>query len=296
MKYLKQTTIPQTINKKTIILETNKLETSNNKLETANAKLKTSKKEKKEEKKEEEEKEKKEKYPFGIITEKACCNALNIKFDGKFKNEDKYLEDIYIMTSKLVNLAKLFVFVGCIMHTAKNGGQYDFTCGKMHLSIKTNTTGYKICPQVIGQPGLKQFCEAFCNGKMLTHEQIKEFITCKENIPNLMKSYFEHTFDCAIVYCHKKENYNLLVETKYGNEIDWTKYTYGFTHETNKSNNYIWAGSSTSIQINGNTMGEFQIHNNRNSIQFRWDLKNLVKKFPECFIITNINTLKPFTF
>jgi hypothetical protein len=314
---MRQTTIPQTINKKKFIiidnpeLETEILETNtklkvfkeeeepNTKLkvfkeeEEPNTKLETFKEEEPNTKlgtTKEEEGQKEAKPCFGIIFEMAICILFMIAYDGIFNK--LYLPDAYSLMKKIVNLTKL-VEGNNYIHTASRGARYDFTCGNMHLSVKTNTSQYKICPQVVGQPSLNKFCTTFCNGKMLTHEQIKEFIQMKKNIPHLMKTYFEHTFDCPVVYYHKKTNDALFIKTK--DEIDWTKYTYLFTHTKNKRKNYTWHRSS-SIQLNGITIGEFQTHNNRDNIKFRWDLRNLVKQLPEYFVITNIQTLKPFTF
>jgi hypothetical protein len=90
---------------------------------------------------------------------------------------------------KISNLKE--VFPHKLVHTAKNGARYDFTGSEsteIKLSAKTTKKDYKVCPQVIGQPSKKKFCEHFELEVSSTNEQIKEYIVV--NIVKLLKKYF----------------------------------------------------------------------------------------------------------
>lgn len=207
---------------------------------------------------------------LGKIFEKAICMVYETQFDGKYNYSISKAESL---KNKLCNLKNVFPHE--VVHTAKNGGQYDFTVANksdIKLSAKTTKKGYKVCPQVIGQPTKKKFCEHFDIDISSTDEQIKIYIL--KNISKLLKKYFKYTFDCPIVYYNEHKN-NLWFITK-KKDIDFDENCQiEFSHI---KRNKTW-NESTSIRINGYSMGEFQVHNHRDNIKFRWNLLNMMKCF-----------------
>jgi hypothetical protein len=175
------------------------------------------------------------------------------------------------------------IFPHNLIHSAKNGSQYDFTGaddGVIRLSAKTTKKDGKVCPQVIGQPSRKKFCDFFGLDQTLTLEQIKQNI--EDNLAPMLAIYFKTTFDCPIVYYNKKKDLLLFIRTL--TEIDWTQCVIEFSH---RKKNKVWGESST-ISINNVTIGEFQVHNHRDCIKFRWAFENLIEMFKTHFEIVAI--------
>ena len=99
----------------------------------------------------------------------------------------------------------------------------------------------------------------------------------------LLKIYALNTFDCPIVYYNKYKNLLLLVKIK--EYINWENYEIFFSHiKKNKK----WNESSTII-INNISIGEFQIHNHRDCIKFRWSFEKLLNLFKDNFEIIDLS-------
>ena len=207
---------------------------------------------------------------LGKIFEHAICLLYNTPYDGTYKYS---VQEAELLKERLVKLKDVFPYE--IKHIAKNGSKYDFVSDDgTHLSAKTTKRDGKVCPQVIGQPSKKKFCEFF-GLATLTNEEIKDYIV--GNVAALLDVYVEHTFDCPIIYYNKVKNDLLFVKLK--EKINWTNIT--FSHITkNKSWN-----ESTSIKMDGTPIGEFQIHNHRDGIKFRWSFKNVLTLFKDHFDI-----------
>ncbi len=218
---------------------------------------------------------------LGKKFEMAICLLYNIQYDGKYKYS---IDDAHILKNKLTNLLTLFPYD--LKHTAKAGSQYDFTCitdDTIKLSAKTTKKDGKVCPQVIGQPSKKKFCNFF-NVSIIDsnslEQQIKNYI--QTNIHNMLSIYFDNTFDCPIIYYN--QHLNKLLFIKVTNKIDWSKYAVEFSHI---KKNKVWRESST-ISINNITIGEFQVHNHRDCIKFRWAFEKLLTTFKENFELVSL--------
>ncbi len=209
----------------------------------------------------------------------AICLLYEIEYDGKYKYS---LEEANIIKEKLHKLKTEFPFN--IKHIAKNGNKYDFESIDddkiIHLSAKTTKKDAKVCPQVIGQPSKKKFCEYFGIDLQNNLEEIKIYI--ETNVASLLGSYTMNTFDCPIVYYNKHKNMILFVKLK--ESINWTNYDILFSHIIK---NKKWNESSCII-INGITVGEFQIHNHRDCIKFRWSFEKLLNLFKDNFEIVDL--------
>jgi hypothetical protein len=208
----------------------------------------------------------------------AICLLYETPFDGKYKYS---MEEAQELRSRLEPL--LVEFPHKIKHTAKNGNQYDF-CGleddKIKLSAKTTKKDGKVCPQVIGQPSKKKFCEFFSIDVSVSLEDIKNHIEI--NIAKMLSIYFNLTFDCPIIYYNKKTDILQLIKLK--TAVNWSDYVIEFSHiKKNKK----WGESST-ISINNITIGEFQVHNHRDCIKFRWSFENLLRMFIDSFDVVNM--------
>jgi hypothetical protein len=212
---------------------------------------------------------------LGKIFEMALCLCYDIPYDGNYKYS---LEEAHSLKNKLSNLKNVFPYN--LKHCASRGNKYDFECidnKNIHLSAKTTKKDGKVCPQVIGQPSHKKFCEFFALDQTTSLEQIKFYII--NNIANLLQVYSAHTFDCPILYYNKHSDLLAFILLK--QEINWANYSINFSHNIKKK---LW-NESSSISINGITIGEFQVHNNRDCIKFRWAFENLLTVFGEHFTV-----------
>lgn len=94
---------------------------------------------------------------LGKIFEMAICLYYDTPYDGNYKYS---WQEAQSLKNKLNNLTNLFPYN--IKHCASRGSKYDFEClddPSIHLSAKTTKKDGKVCPQVIGQPTHKRFCE-----------------------------------------------------------------------------------------------------------------------------------------
>jgi len=219
---------------------------------------------------------------LGKIFEMAICLLYETPFEGNFKYN---IDDAMTLMNSIRGLKEVFPLP--LIHTAKNGNQYDFEvydCSYVKLSAKTTKKDGKVCPQVIGQPSKKRFCSYFNLPDTLTMEEIKTHI--EHNTSSILDVYFNYTFDCPIVYYNKKTSTVLFIRNIH--RIDWDKYQINFSHAIK---NKVW-NESTTIKISNIPIGEFQVHNHRDCIKFRWCFEKLLKTFPDCFEIDEIPFIK----
>jgi len=214
---------------------------------------------------------------LGKIFEMAICISYNIEYNGNYKYS---FEEALKIKEKLMKLKDEFPFE--IKHVAKNGNKCDFESidGKSHLSAKTNKKQSKVCPQVIGQPTKKKFCEFFGLDVISDLEQIKNYIIL--NVNQMLYSYFSNTFDCPIIYYNQHKNLLLFIKLK--EKINWMNYVVAFSHIIK---NKLW-NESSSIIVNDTVIGEFQLHKNRDCIKFRWSFEDLLNLFKENFYVANL--------
>jgi hypothetical protein len=197
---------------------------------------------------------------LGKIFEMAICLLYETDYDGKYKYG---LEEANQIKEKLYNLKN--VFSTNIKHIAKNGNKYDFATmddPPRFLSAKSKT----------------RFCQLF---EIPTETNIKTYI--ENNVVALLEKYTIHTFECPMVYYNKhKQIYWYIQQTT---QIDW--HDVGeiiFSHIKKKK---VW-NESTSVLVDGTTIGEFQIHNHRDCIKFRWAFEKLLKIFARNFDIIDL--------
>jgi len=222
---------------------------------------------------------------LGKIAEKALCEVLNTPYNMSFSYPQERVEALKPRFAPLAT-----EFAGYV-HTGHKDNLNDFTSadGSNHLSVKTiKEDAWKICPQIIGQPSRSTFCPTFGLPLDATNDVIKSHIV--SNVISMMPKYEETTFHCPLLFYHEKKNICQIITLI--KPVPWTDMSLSFTHlEKNKA----WNESSTVHSqrlINGKqikkTLGEFQVHNKRNCIKFRFDLEGLLATFPECFNVRNV--------
>lgn len=217
----------------------------------------------------------------GHIFEMAICLTLKIEYIGKFKYSMNKAEELSSRMGKLLEHIN-----EPLVHTASGQGKYDYTGETMKLSAKSNKNGYKVAPQSIGQTTRNKFCNAFGFSNEIDNQQLKSQII--QNIKNMLGLYIENTFDCPILYYNEKDATITLIKYVNNTPIDWNNQKIHFTQS-----DISWEeGNTVKVEAESGSkksIGEFQFHNHRNCIKFRWDIKNLVDFFPNSFIVHKIH-------
>jgi adenine-specific DNA-methyltransferase len=212
---------------------------------------------------------------LGILTERIICETSKISFKTRREYNNIISEMNNDISRSLRNIERTVKFTD---HMGNINKEYDFlgvndTKKKLiKISIKTiMKNNNKICPQKVGQCSLKKFNENF-GTNYESNEGIKGYFY--NNIECLLNEYLKNTFCCdnTIIYKFMEgEMYDIErirvpkfvnVIFKVKNEIkDW-----------NESNTVyvIVCGEKY-------TLGEIQIHNNRNCIKYRFNSETLVR-------------------
>lgn len=160
---------------------------------------------------------------------------------------------------------------------AQSKCSYDFILeGNKTLSLKTNK-GKMVCPPEVGQPGSKTcllyFSQFFESGtEDVTRDLFK--IMVLNNIEKLIPIYVAHLFDSDwLLWIYEtKDGYQYQSISKDDiKEFQWEREKFTFT----KSTIVEWNESNT-VKYDGISIGEFQVHQNRNCYKFRFNMKNLL--------------------
>jgi hypothetical protein len=216
----------------------------------------------------------------GKILEYAFCQLINTPFNGDFKYS---VEKANAIVTKMTPIKHKYIGY---KHTGDRNNLYDFTKSDTeHISLKSvkHKNAWKVCPQIIGQTTKKKFCQKF-NVADTENATIKTYI--ENNLKSLLTEYLANTFHCPVLFYCEESNECMIITLK--TPIKWEEATLEFLHKKKGS---VWNESAT-IKVTHNfkeyTLGEFQIHNHRDGVKFRFDLKTLINVFEGSFDIERI--------
>lgn len=219
---------------------------------------------------------------LGMSAEYAICEYFNLEKPKSFETRilKSYVRKLLPIVEKAFEKMP-----PAIEHSGstpgERGGQskcsYDFLLqGNKKLSVKTNK-GKMICPPEVGQPGSKTcllyFSEFFAPGtEEVTRTSFKRMVL--ENIEKIMPIYVEHLFDSEwLLWIYETKNgyeHKEISQTDI-KEFIWERSKFSFTKATVEE----WNESNT-VKYDGLTIGEFQVHQNRNCFKFRFNMQNLL--------------------
>lgn len=220
---------------------------------------------------------------LGMSAEGAICEYFNIEMPKSFETRvlSAYVSRLMpVVAEAFKSLPK------AIAHTGSTAGErgeqskcsYDFILeGNKTMSLKTNK-GKMICPPEVGQPGSKTcllyFAEFFPEGTSdITREDFKKMVL--ENTEKIMPIYVQHLFDSDWLLWIYEEKDGFKHKEISKNDIiafEWNRNNFSFTKNTIEE----WNESNT-VKYNGSSIGEFQVHQNRNCYKFRFNMPNLLK-------------------
>ncbi|MDD7402462.1 MAG: hypothetical protein PUH02_00755, partial [bacterium] len=219
---------------------------------------------------------------LGISAEAAICDYFELEKPKSFATRamKSYVEELMPVVG-----AAFKEMPDAIEHSGSQPGErgeqskssFDFVLrGNEKLSLKTNK-GKMVCPPEVGQPGSKTcllyFKEFFPEGTTeVTREEFKRMVL--GNIEKIMPIYVEHLFDSDWLLWIYETKDGFEYKTINHNDINafiWDKERFSFTKETLED----WNESNT-VKYDGKSIGEFQVHKNRNCFKFRFNMQNLL--------------------
>lgn len=219
---------------------------------------------------------------LGMSAEGAICDYFGLEKPESFRGRviKSYVEKLMpVVKEAFKNIP------AAIKHSGSTPGErgeqskcsYDFILeGNKTLSLKTNK-GKMVCPPEVGQPGSKTcllyFSQFFEPGtEDVTRDLFK--IMVLNNIEKLMPIYVAHLFDSDwLLWIYEtKDGYKYQSISKDDiKEFIWEREKFTFTKSTLEE----WHESNT-VKYDGISIGEFQVHQNRNCFKFRFNMKNLL--------------------
>jgi hypothetical protein len=219
---------------------------------------------------------------LGILVEKAMCDIVKIPFNTKRKYDNlssEVVNDISETVGPLLKKMKL-------EHVGNLNTTYDFVNNENNttVSVKTLMKGNRICPQNIGQCSLNRLSLKL--GKNFDKvDTFKNYFM--QNKMDMLRNYLVNCFCCdmtiiykfdkGIVYVINKDNLN---EIKFKNELSLS--TSKLLGDWNESNTiYV-----NDLHLNEKrlSIGEIQIHKNRDCVKFRFNVDTLVEMIKSGYI------------
>lgn len=223
----------------------------------------------------------------GISAEIALADLTGVEIDDGYRRRGRP-ELVKHISPALVDTAKRIPKP--TVHIAADQNPIDFMLeGDKTLSVKSNMrSAGKIAPQKIGQPTASTFWELLphlvpegSDPKKLSYgDSAKLFkqVALSDTV-ELLTEYWKNLFDCdyLIYICDVLTDTNRLSSAptvrlyEKSHSPNWDKAKITFTQ-----NLATWNESCT-VKHNGISIGEFQVHNNRNCFKFRFNISGLIQ-------------------
>lgn len=207
----------------------------------------------------------------GIITEMMLCKAFNLEFNTKRSNYTVIEEISQDVSHSLRDyFGKKLVLKE---HLGHKNEYYDFLSdtGKT-VSVKTNITGNKVCPQNIGQVSLKRFREKTNFSQVNSSQDFKDLVF--NNTLELLGIYLQNLFCCDTTLHFQ---YNSGKTTAYQKTSQAISLIPGLQYKFTKTPE-TWNESNTmSVKVGEKfkSLVEFQVHNKRDCLKARFNTETL---------------------
>ena len=197
---------------------------------------------------------------IGLWIEYLVCKINKIPFNTS--QNRMYVQDLKfeIEETVLSELKKIFGYLAVKEHCGGMNKDYDFLLENGEkLSVKSSISNDKICPATIGQTSLSKL-------GFSSNEEYKKFV-----ITNPLKTL-------EMYYKYLSSDHNIYVNFHNGYIAYWKKTGYmpfrNLGEITFTQTLASWNESST-LKINGKSVAEFQVHNNRNCIKCRFSMNGM---------------------
>jgi hypothetical protein len=223
----------------------------------------------------------------GISAEIALADLSGLDIDAAYRARGRE-ELIRHIRPALVSVINLFP--GPTAHIAQDQNPVDFELeGNKTLSVKSNMRDAgKMAPQNIGQPTAATFWERLphlapknTNFNALTYEESAKIFkeTAQSRIVELLAEYWKNLFECDyLIHVYevvdKYDNLTTTPQVKVFAKLQspaWKESEISFSRTLAEWN------ESCTVRYQEISIGEFQVHNNRNCFKFRFNLAGLSK-------------------
>lgn len=239
---------------------------------------------------------------FGISAEVAIAKSFGVQINPDYvARSEKSIVDLLMKDDCIKKIFSREGIPAPSKHIAEGQNPVDFELvGGKTLSVKTNQEGLgKVAPQNIGQPTaetyfnyLESYFSNFSLKKILADQKLSDTyenrsfvfkqISMKDTA-KVVEMYWHNLFDCDY-YLHffnletrlnPLNNYVALGRSKCP---AWSQKDFSFTQSLES-----WNESNT-LKYCGISIGEFQVHRNRNCFKFRFNMKGVLELFSKKLI------------
>ena len=223
---------------------------------------------------------------IGISAEVAIADAFGISVTHGYRNRgNEYI--VKLIQPYVANIFKSEGIPNPIKHIAEGQNPVDFELSNGYtLSVKTNQQfSKKVAPQNVGQPTSSTYFQHFKklygnNIPSSYSERCQLFKSVSiERIDEVMSIYWDNLFHCDYLL----HLYNIIDNCgNINNNINYIVYPYLDSKSFEKSKFSFtqtaqsWNESNT-VKYSGITIGEFQVHNNRDCFKFRFNMDGVNK-------------------
>ena len=235
---------------------------------------------------------------IGISAEVAIAKSFNLDINDEYVyRSEQSIVNLLLKNDNIISIFKKEHIPIPIEHVAEKQNPVDFLLeGNKTLSVKTNQEGLgKVAPQIIGQATsetyfryLEKYFDNVLNlKKILSERNLEDTYEARSMIfkwismeftYSILYMYWEELFHCDY-YLHffnldnhldPLKNYVFL---KKKTPPEWDESKFSFTKTLDR-----WEESNT-LKYCGISIGEFQVHRNRNCFKFRFNMKGIMEVF-----------------
>lgn len=197
----------------------------------------------------------------GIWTEYLLCRANDIEFNSS----RNYVKNLKIKEQEEIeNVLKFTNELGKFIHTGQRNSEEDFVLDdRRTLSIKTNISNDKVCPNTVGQTSLSKINKNF--------KEAGDYKSWVINKPDeVYDFYIKHLLKADhLIYVCFNQGRVFWIKKQSISQIDKSRFT--FTKALDSWN------ESCSMKLDGKTIAEFQVHGSRDIVKCRFSMLNLLK-------------------
>lgn len=222
---------------------------------------------------------------LGMTIQKVICDLYNIKPSLKAVTQFNASYDANIATTVLPTVKSIFEALGhkpimCLTFCPSGQAKETFSPHNFilengsTLSIRTNKSGDKVAPRVVGQCGIERFNEHFsqiAGFEIKEKQQIKNIVFNKIHL--MLPIFIDYLFisDYTIwLYSREGQLKYEIVESNRIVDIDLSRDLFTFT-----KNLGVW-NESTTLKYKNKSLAEIQIHTNR-TFKFRFIMSSLLE-------------------
>lgn len=226
---------------------------------------------------------------LGMTIQKVICDLYNIKPPQKAIAQFNASYDANIAVTVEPLIQNIFKTIGhrplrCLTFSPSLRARETFSPHNFvlengsTLSIRTNKSGSKVAPRVVGQCGIERFNEHFkqiAGYEIENKQQIKNVVY--NNIEKMLSTFIDYLFisDYTIwLYPLNNQLQYEIVESNKIVDIDLSRTSFTFTRNLGAWN------ESTTLKYKNKSLAEIQIHKNR-TFKFRFIMGALLELLKE---------------